>query len=93
MPTTDGRETRWGAVVRADGLDRLSGAGSVMRRVLRQPLPAGFAPEPFPLDSGPFGAFSRSRPLSDDGRIVAVETPDTRLGTCRSSASMMSATT
>ena len=75
MPTSDGRETRWVAVVRADGLDRLSGAGSVMRRVLRQPLPAGFAPEPFSLDSGPFGAFSRSRPLSDDGRIVAVETP------------------
>jgi glyoxylase-like metal-dependent hydrolase (beta-lactamase superfamily II) len=48
---------------------------TVMRRVLRQPLPAGFAPQPFPLDSGPFGAFKRSRSLSDDGRIVAVETP------------------
>lgn len=48
---------------------------SVMRRVLRQPLPAGFAPEPFALDGGPFGAFQRSRALSDDGRIVAVETP------------------
>jgi N-acyl homoserine lactone hydrolase len=47
----------------------------VMRRVLRQPLPPGFAPEPFELDSGPFGAFARSRALSDDGRIVAVETP------------------
>jgi glyoxylase-like metal-dependent hydrolase (beta-lactamase superfamily II) len=46
----------------------------VMRRVLRQPLPPGFAPEPFALDGGPFGAFRRSRPLSDDGRIVAVET-------------------
>lgn len=47
----------------------------VMRRVLRQPLPPGFAPEPFALDGGPFGAFRRSRALSDDGRIVAVNTP------------------
>jgi N-acyl homoserine lactone hydrolase len=46
----------------------------VMRRVLRQPLPPGFAPEPFALDGGPFGAFRRSRALSDDGRIVAVDT-------------------
>jgi N-acyl homoserine lactone hydrolase len=47
----------------------------VMRRVLRQPLPPGFAPEPFALDADPFGAFSHSRALSDDGRIVAVATP------------------
>ena len=47
----------------------------VMRRLLRQPLPPGFAPEPFALDGGPFGAFARSRALSDDGRIVAVDTP------------------
>jgi N-acyl homoserine lactone hydrolase len=47
----------------------------VMRGVMRQPLPASFAPEPFSLDGGPFGAFARSRALSDDGRIVAVETP------------------
>jgi glyoxylase-like metal-dependent hydrolase (beta-lactamase superfamily II) len=46
-----------------------------MRRILRQPLPPGFAPEPFALDDGPFGAFPRSRRLSDDGRIVAVATP------------------
>jgi N-acyl homoserine lactone hydrolase len=46
-----------------------------MRRILRQPLPPGFAPEPMVLDGGPFGAFPRSRRLSDDGRIVAVETP------------------
>src|SRR5271167_1345925 len=38
----------------------------VMRRVLRQPLPPGFAPETFALDSGPFGAFPRSRALSAD---------------------------
>jgi N-acyl homoserine lactone hydrolase len=48
---------------------------SVMRRVLRQPLPPGFAPEGFALDGGPFGAFEHSRALSADGRIVAVETP------------------
>ncbi len=47
----------------------------VTRRVMRQPLPPGFAPRPFVLDGGPFGAFSRSRALSEDGRIVAVETP------------------
>jgi N-acyl homoserine lactone hydrolase len=47
----------------------------LMRRVLRQPLPPGFAPEPFALDGGPFGAFQRSLPLSEDGRIVAVGTP------------------
>jgi N-acyl homoserine lactone hydrolase len=47
----------------------------VMRRILRQPLPPGFDPETFVLDGGPFGAFPRSRTLSDDGRIMAVETP------------------
>jgi N-acyl homoserine lactone hydrolase len=47
----------------------------VMRRVRRQPLPGGFAPEPFALDDGPFGAFARSRALTDDGRVVVVETP------------------
>src|SRR5437763_7477360 len=47
----------------------------VMRHILRQPLPPGFAPEPFALDDGPFGAFPRSRALSDDARIVAVDTP------------------
>jgi N-acyl homoserine lactone hydrolase len=47
----------------------------VMRRILRQPLPAGFSPEPFVLDDGPFGAFSHSRALSEDGRILAVATP------------------
>ncbi len=48
---------------------------TIMRRVLRQPLPAGFSPVPFALDGGPFGAFANSRSLSPDGRIVAVATP------------------
>jgi N-acyl homoserine lactone hydrolase len=47
----------------------------VMRRVLRQPLPPGFAPRSLLFEGGRFGAFPRSRALSDDGRIVAVETP------------------
>jgi N-acyl homoserine lactone hydrolase len=47
----------------------------MMRRVLRQPLPPGFAPQPMTLGDDPFGAFARSRSLSADGRIVAVETP------------------
>jgi N-acyl homoserine lactone hydrolase len=47
----------------------------MMRRILRQPLPPGFSPVPMELDSQPFGAFPRSRNLSDDGRIVVVETP------------------
>jgi glyoxylase-like metal-dependent hydrolase (beta-lactamase superfamily II) len=48
---------------------------ALMRRVLRQPLPPGFAPRPFTLDGEPFGAFASSLPLGADGRIVAVPTP------------------
>jgi N-acyl homoserine lactone hydrolase len=47
----------------------------LMRVILRQPLPPGFGPEGFSFDGGPFGAFPRSHALSEDGRIVAVETP------------------
>lgn len=47
----------------------------VMSKLLRQPIPAGVEFTPVTLDGGPFGAFARSRPLSDDGRIVAVDTP------------------
>ena len=45
------------------------------QRVLRQPLPSGVEYQAFVLDGGPFGAFAASRPLTDDGRIVAVATP------------------
>ncbi len=48
---------------------------AVMRRVLRQPLPAAFRPSAFELADGPFGAFDQSRSLSADGRIRAVPTP------------------
>ena len=44
------------------------------QRALRQPVPAGVAFTPMALDGGPFGAFARSRPLTDDGRIMAVDT-------------------
>jgi len=47
----------------------------LMRRVLRQPLPAGFAPAPLSLGDGAFGAFASSGRLTADGRIVAVPTP------------------
>lgn len=45
------------------------------QRVFRQPLPAGVRFEPLALDGGPFGAFAASRPLTADGRIVAVDAP------------------
>ncbi len=46
-----------------------------MQRLLRQPVPDGVDFRPLALDGGAFGAFAESRPLSDDGRIVAVSTP------------------
>jgi glyoxylase-like metal-dependent hydrolase (beta-lactamase superfamily II) len=45
------------------------------QRVLRQPLPAGVDFTPVALDGGPFGAFAAGRPLTADGRVVAVATP------------------
>ena len=44
-------------------------------RMLRQPVPEGVRFEPVALDRGPFGAFEASRPITDDGRVVAVATP------------------
>ena len=43
--------------------------------MFRQHLPAGVDFRPIALDGGSFGAFPESRPLTDDGRIVAVATP------------------
>jgi glyoxylase-like metal-dependent hydrolase (beta-lactamase superfamily II) len=47
----------------------------VFQRVLRQPFPSGVDFQPVALDGGPFGAFAASRPLTEDGRVVAVATP------------------
>jgi N-acyl homoserine lactone hydrolase len=44
------------------------------QRLFRQPVPAGVDFQSMALDGGPFGAFAQSRPLSDDGRILAVST-------------------
>ena len=44
----------------------------VAQRLFRQPVPKDVDFQPFAFDGGPFGAFAESRPLSDDGRIVAV---------------------
>jgi glyoxylase-like metal-dependent hydrolase (beta-lactamase superfamily II) len=49
-------------------------AARIFQRLLRQPVPAGVDFHPLDLDGGPFGAFGASRALSDDGRIVAVDT-------------------
>ena len=47
----------------------------MFQRALRQPIPDGVDFRPVPLDGGPFGAFAASRPLTGDGRVVAVATP------------------
>jgi N-acyl homoserine lactone hydrolase len=44
------------------------------QRVFRQPVPPTVGFRPLVLDGGRFGAFAQSRPLSNDGRIVAVDT-------------------
>jgi N-acyl homoserine lactone hydrolase len=54
--------------------------GRLQRAVTRQPLPPSFAPQPITLDGPPLGAFTTSKALTDDGRIVAVPTPGHTLG-------------
>lgn len=51
-----------------------SAGARLTAKLLRQPVPAGVDWSAYVLDSGPFGAFPRSRPLTDDGRIVLVGT-------------------
>jgi glyoxylase-like metal-dependent hydrolase (beta-lactamase superfamily II) len=64
------------ALVNAVELEFSATAGArFWQKVLRQPIPTRVEFQPFALDGGPFGAFDRSKPLSDDGRIVAVDTP------------------
>jgi glyoxylase-like metal-dependent hydrolase (beta-lactamase superfamily II) len=45
------------------------------QKVLRQPIPSGVDFQPLRLDDGAFGAFERSKRLTDDGRVVVVATP------------------
>ena len=52
-----------------------SAGARVTRRVLRQPLPPGFAAQPLELDGSALGAFGASAPITADGRIAAVPTP------------------
>jgi glyoxylase-like metal-dependent hydrolase (beta-lactamase superfamily II) len=52
-----------------------SAVSRFFQRVLRQPIPTGVTFEPMKLDGGPFGAFEASRPLTPDGRVIAVATP------------------
>ncbi len=55
-------------------------AARLQQRLLHQPVPSGVQFQGFELDGGPFGAFSSSRKLSEDGRIVAVPTPGHTVG-------------
>ena len=52
----------------------------VQQKLFHQPVPAGVDFQSIALDGGPFGAFPRSRPLTDDGRVVAVATPGHTVG-------------
>jgi glyoxylase-like metal-dependent hydrolase (beta-lactamase superfamily II) len=54
--------------------------GRFQRAVTRQPLPPGFTPEPITLDGPSLGAFSTTKALTADGRVVAVPTPGHTLG-------------
>lgn len=62
--------------VHDEELRHANGAMSrVFQKVLRQPLPDGITYAPFRLLDDPFGAFARSRNLTEDGRVIAVATP------------------
>jgi N-acyl homoserine lactone hydrolase len=54
--------------------------GRFQRAVSRQPLPSGFAPLPIALDGPAVGAFTASKALTGDGRVLAVPTPGHTLG-------------
>jgi N-acyl homoserine lactone hydrolase len=47
----------------------------IFQKLLRQPIPKGVDFRPLALDDGPFGAFEKSKALTDDGRVLAVATP------------------
>jgi N-acyl homoserine lactone hydrolase len=50
------------------------------RTLVRQPLPAGFAPVPFAWDGAPVGAFATSHAFTGDARVLAVPAPGHTLG-------------
>jgi glyoxylase-like metal-dependent hydrolase (beta-lactamase superfamily II) len=52
-----------------------STSSRVFQKLLGQPIPKNVDFQPLHLDDGPFGAFERSKPLTGDGRVVAVATP------------------
>ncbi len=54
--------------------------GRLQRAVARQPLPPSFDPRPISLDGPPLGAFTTSKALTADGRVVAVPAPGHTLG-------------
>jgi glyoxylase-like metal-dependent hydrolase (beta-lactamase superfamily II) len=63
-------------LVHGEELDFQHSAGArFFQKVLRQPIPSGVDFQQLTLDDGPFGAFERSKRLTDDGRVVAVATP------------------
>jgi glyoxylase-like metal-dependent hydrolase (beta-lactamase superfamily II) len=56
-------------------LSTASGMAGRLRGYLPERWPAGFDPTPLVLEERPYGAFARSRRLTDDGALVAVATP------------------
>ena len=46
-----------------------------VRGYLPQRWPSGFDPQPIHFADQPFGPFARSRPLTQDGAVVALPTP------------------
>jgi glyoxylase-like metal-dependent hydrolase (beta-lactamase superfamily II) len=50
-------------------------AARLAQKLLRQPVPSRVQFSPLTLDGGRFGAFAHSRLLSEDGRIIVVDTP------------------
>jgi N-acyl homoserine lactone hydrolase len=59
----------------AEWADATSFRGRVVQRLSGAPLPGGIDFRPVALDHGPFGAFTASRRLTADGRVLLVSTP------------------
>lgn len=59
----------------AEWADATSVRGKIAQRLTGGAIPDAVDFRPVALGHGPFGAFADSRPLTDDGRVVAVSTP------------------